>query len=307
MQLRRHTKLFAALLFVSLFVFAGVTPARDHGSSQLRLRANGFEIDVFTYRPDCEAPSILFVFHGLKRKAKGVREKATTIADGACLMVFAPLFDKARFPNWRYHRAGVVRDNRVQPPSHHTAPIVRELLEHARRLVGNAGASVYFFGHSAGGQFLSRLTAYTPVPGVARIVVANPSVHVVPSVSETAPYGFGGFTSGEAAQTRIKDYLAAPITIYLGAEDTRSKYLVNNAAAKRQGKHRLQRGRNVFRMARELAVRRGWPFAWQLVEVPDVGHSSRRMLGAPALYRALGLPVVATGASSGLLLYEPAA
>lgn len=279
------------VMVILLIVGFGISAvARDSGRDELRLTADGMEIIVFTYRPACSDPSILFVFHGLKRKAESVRNKATDIAEGACLMVFAPLFDKARFPNWRYHRAGVFRDDRVQPKSQYTSPVLQALVEHARRLVGNPNASLFLFGHSAGAQFLSRITAYTPIADVDRIVIANPSVHVAPLVSEPAPYGFGDFASGPQAQERIKAYLASPVTVYLGREDTKKKYLVNNDAAKRQGKNRLQRGRTMFRRAKNLARQNGWPFGWQLVEVAEVGHSSGGMLRAPALYQALGLP-----------------
>ena len=264
--------------------------ARDTGLGQLRVMANGIEIKVYTYRPPtCTKPSALFVFHGLKRKAKSVRRKAMDIAVKECLMVFAPLFDKDRFPNWRYHRAGVVRKGRVQPREQWTAPVLRELLGLARQYLENPDAKFYLFGHSAGGQFLSRMAAYTPLPGVDRIVIANPSVYVAPLLNERAPYGYKDVFSPQEARTRLQAYLALPITIYLGQEDKGEKNLVKNKAAFRQGKNRLERGRAIFQMAKELARESGWRFNWALVEAPGVGHSSGEMLRAPAFYKALGL------------------
>ena len=271
--------------------FAAKVVARDSGLSQLRMMAHGIEIKVFTYRPpNCAKPSALIVFHGLKRKAKNARRKAMDIAVEACLMVFAPLFDKDRFPNWRYHRAGVVRKGRVQPQDRWTAPVLRALLDLDREELANPNARLYLFGHSAGGQFLSRIAAYTPLTGVDRIVIANPSVYVAPRLDEAAPYGFKGVFSAKVAQARLRAYLASPITIYLGQADRGKKYLVTSKAAVRQGKNRLERGRAIFQMAKTLAQKRGWRFEWTLVEAPEVGHSSGGMLRAPALYRALGLP-----------------
>jgi pimeloyl-ACP methyl ester carboxylesterase len=285
-----------ASLWLLLLVLTANTTASDEGFGQLKLNAAGVEINVYTYRPPgCANPSLLFVFHGLNRKAESVRKKAVKIAQGACLMVFAPLFDKDRFPNWRYHRAGVVREGKVQPESRWTAPVLHDLLALARKEAGSRDAKVYLFGHSAGGQFLSRISAYSPPPDVNRIIIANPSVYVAPLLNEPAPYGFGGVFPPAEAQQNLKNYLSLPITIYLGREDTKGKNLIKNKAAMRQGINRLDRGRKIFRMARDIAAQRGWQFKWRLVEVPDIGHSSRGMLGAQEFYRALGLPTVPGG------------
>lgn len=283
--------LSCSVLFTVLILLYGVeTQARGSEYNEYSLQSDGVEIKVYTYRPvNCSQPSILFVFHGLNRKAVGVRDKAKKIASSHCLMVFAPLFDKERFPNWRYHRAGVVYNGQVQPPSRWTAPIVKDLIDHARKLVNNQNAKVYLFGHSAGAQFLSRLFAYSPIPGISRVVISNPSVYVAPQLQENAPYGFAGVYSGPDAENKLKEYLESPISIYLGQQDTGEKYLVTGEAASRQGKNRLERGRNIFQMAQNLALSKKWNFGWKLVEVRDTGHSSGDMLQAPELVHALGI------------------
>ena len=148
---------------------------------------------------------------------------------------------------------------------------------------------MYLFGHSAGGQFLSRISAFSLPFDADRIIIANPSVHVVPTVSETVPYGFGGLFEEDEAEARIKQYLGLPISIYLGEEDIHSKYLVVNESANRQGDNRLHRGRNIFHRARQLADERNWSFNWRLVEAAGVGHSSKGMLQAPEMITALGI------------------
>ncbi len=280
----------AAVLIGCLLAFAPNANARDTGFRTFHLKAAGTAMTVYAYRPlFCRHPSILFVFHGLHRKASKVRKKAANIARDACLVVLAPLFDKERFPNWRYHRAGVVYRGKPTPRSQWTAPILRGLIAAARDALNLPTAEIYLFGHSAGGQFLSRVSAYSPLPEIARIVIANPSVYVAPDLSTPAPYGFGGLFSPLKARQRLKAYLALPITLYLGQNDTGNKYLVRNDAAMRQGRHRLDRGRKIFRAAQRFAADKGWPFNWRLVEVPGVGHSSGGMLRAAAFYRALGI------------------
>ncbi len=264
--------------------------AKDNGRDLLLFTVNGIEIKVFTYRPpDCENPEIFLVFHGIKRTARKYRNRAIDVAKEACLMVFAPKFDKARFPSWRYERAGVTRKGKLQDRTQWTAPILRELIKFARREVKSKDAEVYLFGHSAGAQFLSRIAAYTPLSDVDRIIIANPSAHVAPVLNEAAPYGFGNVFSEFKAYSTMKAYLASPISIYLGQQDTGNENLVNSKAAKRQGKNRLERGQNVFYQASEIARKKNWEFNWILVEVPKVGHSSGKMLRAPELFTAFDM------------------
>jgi hypothetical protein len=233
------------------------------------------------------------LFAGYDRDADKYRDRAIPLAKQACLLLFAPLLEREQFPNWRYQRAGVYRDDRVQPESAWTRPVLRELIAWARRWTGRSDIPTVLFGHSAGAQFLSRAAAYFPPEDVYRIVIANPSVHVMPSLDETAPYGFDGIFEGDQRAERLRAYLSQRITIFLGQEDTSSRLLVNDEAARRQGGTRYERGKKVFATARAAASKNRWPFNWRLIEVPGVGHSSRDMLNSPQALDALGLEPLA--------------
>jgi dienelactone hydrolase len=273
----------AALLLVAVPALGGET-----GRGMERIRAGDTDITVFTYRPrDCVDPSILFVFHGLNRRAEVARNNAEIAAEAVCLLVFAPLFDAEQFPHWRYHHAGVVRRGRVQPQEQWTVRVVKLLLDWARRQTNRPDVKIYMFGHSAGGQFLSRLFAYSAIESVDRIVIANPSAYVAPLLTERVPYGFDGIFSAEEAEQRLREYLAQPITVYLGSEDTGEKHLARSEGAQRQGDNRLQRGHAIFNLGQAVAKQRGWSFHWQLVEVPGIRHSARDMLVTPKFLEAL--------------------
>ena len=201
----------------------------------------------------------------------------------------SPLMDRDQFPTWRYDRAGVMDRKIVQPRDRWIGRLLEDLIDWGRRAAGLSEAPALLFGHSAGGQMLSRVAAYCPPPGVARLIIANPSVYVVPSLSEPAPHGFANLFGADEAETRLRTYLALPISIYLGREDVGAKNLVDNAPARRQGVHRLDRGRHVFSRAEHCATSRLWPFGWRLVEAEGVGHSASGMLDAPEMLHALGL------------------
>lgn len=266
-----------------------MTPAAT-GNEVQRVTADidGEALRVYRYRPDgCAQPAILMVFHGNGRGAKSYLESARQIADQGCFVVYSPLFDRDRFPNWAYHRGGLVDDGQLRPEEDWTVEMADDLLDWARQQEGQPQAALYLFGHSAGAQFLSRVAAYALPDDVRRIVLANPSTYVVPSSDEPVPYGYGGLPDAPA-QDWMRDYLAAPITIYLGDEDTGGEDLTMTDAAIRQGRNRRDRGEQIFQRARKVAQDHGWPFNWTLVHADDVGHSARDMLSADEIVRALG-------------------
>ena len=292
MNRRMYSKLLLLILILCAFVPAQArAPTSDREIGQV----DSWPVVVYTFRPEgCAEPKLLILFAGYDRDADKYRDRAIPLAKRACLLLFAPLLDRERFPNWRYQRAGVHRDERVQPTSAWTQPVLRDLIAWARRWAGHSDVPTILFGHSAGAQFLSRAAAYFPPEDVYRIVIANPSVHVMPSLEETVPYGFDGIFEGDQRAERLRAYLRQRITIFLGQEDTASgSLLVDDEGAQRQGGTRYERGKKVFATARAAAKQRDWPFNWRLIEVPGVGHSSRGMLNSPQALDALGLETLA--------------
>jgi hypothetical protein len=200
------------------------------------------------------------------------------------MLVVAPLFDQERFPAWRYQAGGIVDHGVVQPSNAWTGNVVLGIVDWVRRTEGR-NLDYYLLGHSAGGQFLSRVAAFVPTEA-KRIVIANPSTYVFPSLT-MAPYGFGGVYSANDSVAELRRYLALPLTIFLGREDTGDAERNDSPPAVAQGETRYDRGRNAYRAGRDLARSRGWAFNWRLVELPGVGHSARKMFAAREAVAAL--------------------
>jgi pimeloyl-ACP methyl ester carboxylesterase len=258
------------------------------GSAEVTATIDGVTLPVFTYRPEgCAVSGILLVFHGLHRDASGYRDDARPLADRLCMLVAAPLFDEHRFPTWRYQRGGIVHDGKVEPEADWTVNVVPRLAAWVRAGEKRPDLPYALIGHSAGGQFLSRVAAFLPA-GATRIVIANPSTWVLPSLDTPAPYGFGGVYDPPRGEAALRRYLAAPVTVLLGQEDTGSRDLAMGDAAEAQGGTRLERGQNAFRQAEAVAKANGWPFNWRLAFVPGVGHSARLMFGSAQALEAWG-------------------
>ncbi len=258
----------------------------EPGSGRQVADLAGFRLAIYTYRPECADPSILLVFHGLNRNADRYRDYARSLGDRLCMLVVAPKFDKERFPTWRYQRGGIVdRRGVVQPPGNWTGRLVINLVAWLRTQEGRPLA-YSMIGHSAGGQFLSRIAAFIP-NDARRMVIANPSTWVFPSTDVDAPYGLRrAYPNGEA-KARLRQYLTVPVTVFLGKEDEGDRNRNDSREAVAQGETRHDRGLNVFAAARKAAHMTGAPLNWRLVELPDVGHSASKMFSSREAVKAL--------------------
>ena len=284
---RQSFAITTAILACTICATAAVADTAGVGRTTATI--DGQDLRVFTYHPqNCASPSVLMIFHGNSRSARSYLESAVPLADKSCFALYAPLFDKERFPNWSYHRGGLIHDGRLRPMDEWTVELADDLVDWAQDENGNPDAPVYLFGHSAGAQFLSRVAAYSLPDEVQRIILANPSTYVLPTDDEDAPYGYGGLPDAGQADAWMRSYLAAPITIYLGDEDTGRKSLTMTDAATRQGVNRLDRGQQTFEDAKAAAAVRGWPFNWTLLHADEVGHSARGMLQSDAMTEAMG-------------------
>ena len=262
------------------------------GKGQQMMDLNGVPFQVFTYKPSgCTISAILLVFHGTSRDAGPYRDHATPLAQRFCMLAVAPYFDKERFPVERYQRGGIAEHGTVQPRASWTVNFVAPLADWARQQVGRPELPYVLIGHSAGGQFLSRVAAYDP-GGALGIVIANPSTWVEPSLSVAAPYGFGGIDGPAQDEAALRRYLAAPVTVLLGGIDTGSHELTMTPEAQKQGANRLERGRKMFQLAKEVAEQRGWPFNWRLFVVPGVGHNATEMFKSQVAFDAMQ-PIIA--------------
>lgn len=263
-----------ALAFATGAAAAPIAP----GSSEQSAAIGGKTMAISLFRPDCPDPSLLVVLHGVGRDAARYRDHAKPLAERLCMIVLAPLFDKKNFPTWRYQRGGVEKGGVIQPERNWTGHLIPELVEWARKQEGKP-LPYSLVGHSAGGQFLSRVAAYIPTQA-KRIVIANPSSYVLATTDVRAPFGLGGLYSKEKAETELKRYLALPVTIYLGHEDTGDENLGQTPEAKAQGKTRYDRGLFAFNTAKNTAQAKGLTFNWRLVEIPGVGHNARKMFSS---------------------------
>jgi poly(3-hydroxybutyrate) depolymerase len=257
------------------------------GKSRFTVTTTPVPIEVFAYRPAhyVDGP-LLVVMHGLNCNAEDYRNYAIPLADRCGALVIAPLFDTNRFPSEAYQRGGILKKGQPQPREQWTFSYLPQLVAAVRAREGKTNLPYYLIGHSAGGQFLTRLAAFAP-GDAQRIVAGNPGSHLFPTRDLPFQYGFGELPPELGDDAAIQRYLAAPLTLFLGTADTGSKNLDETATAMKQGATRIERGRRCYEMARELAAKRGWKFGWSVVEAPGIGHDAAKLFAHPLAEKAL--------------------
>jgi poly(3-hydroxybutyrate) depolymerase len=274
---------------LSMAVLALAAPGIPEGAAKVEVEVAGCPLTVYTYKPPgYRGGPLVLVFHGLARNAEDYCDFARGLAERTGAVVAAPEFDEDRFPYQKYTRGAVRRpDGSIAPRDEWTWSIVPRLADALRRREGRPELPFYLIGHSAGAQFVARLTGFVET-GACGHVAANPGAYLLPTRDEPFPYGFGGLPDDLADESALRRYLGRRLVVYLGtADDQRDADLDTSTEADRQGHDRLDRGRRVFQTARDLARRRGWDFRWRLVEAKDVGHNARAMFNNPACEAAL--------------------
>jgi len=317
--------MLATLLFASLFALAPQNPVAPQkprapvimqaplaeepeevpiGKSQHKIAVGAHVLDVFMYRPErWIGQRMIFVMHGVLRNADEYRDHSVAMGDRLNALIVAPRFDSERFPSRAYQRGGIMReDGSVAAKQEWTYSLIPHLAASVRTLVRVDGMPYTILGHSAGGQFVMRMSAFMDT-GAERLVAANPGTDLFPLRSMPFGYGFGGLPEELSNDDAIRRYLAAPLTIYLGtADDQPDENFETSERGMAQGSGRHQRGLACYWTAKTLAESRGWTFGWRLVEAQGVGHDHEKMFDHPncelALYGTGGVPM--PEAKSGL-------
>lgn len=260
------------------------------GRSMVDVQFGSDSLKLFTYKPKgySDGP-ILMVFHGVLRNAEEYRDDSVEMGDRFKALIVAPMFDEKAFPKPRYQFGGIIRDGKATPRDEWTGEFVNRITQEIRRREGRPEMPLYLIGHSGGGQFLIRLAAFVKTDA-KRIVAANSGTYLFPSPSSPFPFGLGGLPDELQTDEQLKSYLAQPLTLYLGTNDTeRDEHLDVTPPAEAQGKYRFERGQNVFAAARKLAQDRKWPFGWKLVIADGIEHDHTKMFNNPQCGVALGL------------------
>ncbi len=259
------------------------------GVARYEFDLDGTVLETFTYKPaNYTGTRMIFVIHGTLRNADEYRDHSIEMGDRFGALIVTPKFDSQRFPSRKFQFGGVLNaDRQAADPSEWTYALLPKLANFIRDMEDVEDLPYYIIGHSAGGQFVVRMSAFQET-GAARLVAANPGSELFPTRDLPFGYGFGDLPRELSDDAALQRYLAAPLTLYLGTADNGpDEYFDRSPNANAQGEGRYQRGLACFELAKSLAEERGWEFNWRLVEAEGVIHDHEQMLNHPNAAQAL--------------------
>jgi len=245
----------------------------------------GRPIWLHAARPTMWTPAtpVLFVHHGVRRNGRDYRDYWLAHAEAYDLLAIAITFPEDGFPDYLWYNFGNLhgKDGTPNPRQDWTFGVGPRLFQALRQQGITTVPRHGLFGHSAGGQYVHRMLSFGYRAHVAVAVSANAGTYAMPDLSIDWPWGLG---ATEVAPHDLPAWLGFPLTIMAGTEDikTSGRHFPKGPNSMRQGPTRYARAHTYHRVAQHAAQALGVPLAWELIDVPSVGHDGARMSDAAA-------------------------
>ncbi len=267
--------------FIALSVMTGSTPllAQTVNTGKFEFSDwKGPALNIHYAEPQGLAPDapIVIVMHGVNRNADDYRDNWIDLAEQYGFAVYAPEFDKKRFPKSKnYNLGGLTKDK------DRAFDAIEPLFDSIKERRPTTQKKYYLFGHSAGGQFVHRYVFFGKADHLKLAMAANSGWYTLPTPAAKWPYGLGGLKKSRYDEDVI---LKAPLVVMLGDQDIdpESRNLRHTPEADAQGNNRYERGIYFLKLANTLAKQRRLKSRWSYNIVPGVAHDNRGMAVAAA-------------------------
>jgi hypothetical protein len=219
--------------------------------------AKPVDMRLWYSRPDQITPDtrVIMVMHGGRRDADKYRDYWGAYAKQYGVLIVAPEISDEDFPTgWGYQTG-----NWVTPETYD------------------------IWGHGSGAQFVTRMIMLYPQARIGTGIAANSGTYTFPDW--TLPLRYGLKNTGVEPED-LKASYKHHLVIMLGTDDddTSHRLLSQLEIARAQGAHRLEKGKNFYRVNREQAEKLNTEYNWELQTVYGIGHSGRKMSEAGAEY-----------------------
>ena len=239
-------------------------------------------INIYYYRPTTwvAGDDIAFVLHGTNRDAERYLNDWTSYSIENNVLVICPEFTNEKYPGSRYYNTGNIMDSTngtgtLQPKEDWVFPAINRIVEDLKLNIKSFNSKTLLYGHSAGAQMVHRYAIFNDATNFDLIISANAGWYTMPDDDITFPYGVSNIKITDTEWTKIFE---KPVVVLLGENDTiRDSNLRVTEEADKQGENRLERGKKFYEEMENKAHELEVPFNWQLITVPEVGHTDRLM------------------------------
>ena len=214
--------------------------------------------------------------HGASRTARKYLNDWLPLAKNRNVVLIAPEFSKESYPEYVYLMMATERGKLLQDQSLYLTDSLGLLFDFFKAKLKLSTERFRLYGHSGGSQFVNRYLLLSEEKRIEKAVMANAGFYTF--VDDQIPYPFGIKNMSVSAE-RLEWFLRLKGGVFLGDADNDPKHhsLPAMRKAKKQGRHRFERGTNFFNDLIKLGVENNLPFRWRYQTVPDVAHNNAAM------------------------------
>ncbi len=216
-------------------------------------------------RPQPDLPVMVSV-HGIQRRADMQVRLFAPFIEAIGGIIVAPVFRRRGYDD--YQRLG--RHGRGD----RSDLALKTILAEEAMQTGFSARSIVLFGYSGGGQFVHRFAMAHPRQ-VSRMAIAAPGWYTFPDRRWSYPEGIGSCRDLPDLFLDPARFLQIPTLVLVGEFDTTRDPKLNHRGKLdvRQGKNRLERGRNWIEAMGTAAARYNYETHFRFSVVPGCGHS----------------------------------
>lgn len=231
------------------------------------------KIPVCYYCPMKTSPMtrVVFILHGSGRNGKVYRDEWQRYASLYNFIVICPVFSEKDFPYEDYN-LGRVYDydhKRYRKPEEWSFNVIEKLFDFVKQDRQLKAEAYCLFGHSAGAQFVHRMVLFMPQARFSMAIANGAGDYTAPVLNEVFPTGLKGT---RATEESLEKSFGEELIVMMGAKDLVSKTMP--AEGHFDEYDRVWRARIFFEKSKSEALRRGVPFKWRFILVPNADHNN---------------------------------
>ena len=233
------------------------------------------DIDIFYSSPKSinANTKLLFLVHGGSRAAEKYINDWISFSTDRNVVLVAPEFSKKYYPEYAFLMMSKENGKSLNDESLYINNSLGLLFDFFKAKLKLSTSNYRLYGHSGGSQFVHRYLLLSNDTRIEKAAMANAGFYTFLDDEITYPFGTKKM---KISDERIKWFYRLKGGVFLGSADNDSNHesLPRMRKARKQGKNRLERGKNFFEDLVKYGVDNNLPFRWRFQIVSNVGHSN---------------------------------
>ena len=216
---------------------------------------------------------LLFLMHGGSRAAEKYINDWISFSKDRNVVLVAPEFSKKYYPEYAFLMMSKENGKSLNDESMYINNSLGLLFDFFKAKLKLSTSNYRLYGHSGGSQFVHRYLLLSNDTRIEKAAMANAGFYTFLDDEITYPFGTKKM---KISDERIKWFYRLKGGVFLGSADNDSNHesLPRMRKARKQGKNRLERGKNFFNDLVKYGVDNNLPFRWRFQIVSNVGHSN---------------------------------